>query len=474
MNTPIAVLSALAACSFAAAQDSYWIANRASSDIMRVAASGQVLERVATPTTLRSCHTAPDGKVWIVRFIQATFDIYDPATGTLTSIPGAGGSLFQIAFDRAGHAWITNGSTSVHEYDASGTFLTTYALAAGAALGITVDADGNKWIAHRVTPASVSRIDGVSGIVTNHAIGGTTMLPTAVIADFRGVGTSSHIWVVGDSSSDLAELDVLGNWLNTYPLGVASIGYLTFTVDFTALTTNSIWVGSFGSGTLLQVDPASGLILNTYVFSPSINGLTTDHYGRLLATARITFSGVGPPCELRRIDSATGTLEIPAKLAFGGFSAAGTQAAASTQWQYGLVVDPFGDLDGDSESNLGELLNQTSPIDATSNSQFRVESFGVTVNGGTPTFEVRAGAILWVVGFAGALLPAPAPIPGFGGLLAIDPGTLGNTAAGVGSASLPIAIPANPALIDFEFFAQGVTFNGAGFDFQNVSGLKVW
>jgi streptogramin lyase len=472
----IAPLFALAVAGpLAVAQDSYWIANRNSSDLMRVAAWGSVLQRVTTPTTLRSCHTAPDGKVWVVRFIQPVFDIYDPATAAWTSVALPSGNAYQIAFDAAGHAWITNSAAAVHEYDANGVLLGTYGLSAGSALGIAIDAGGNKWIAHRASPASVSRIDGLTGAVTNHLIGSAGgMLPTAVIADFRGIAMPSRIWVVGDSSGNLAEFDASGTWLNTYPLGVSNIGSLAFSIDAAVLSTSSIWVGSFGTGTLLQVNPGTGAILSSWVFGPSINGLAMDHYGRLLATARVTFSGVGPPCELRRIDPASGALQIPAKLEFGGFSAVGTQAAASTQWQYGLVVNPVGDLDGDGEANISEILNGTSPIDPNSTSWFRVESFGVTMNGGVPTFGVQAAPVLWVVGYAGALLPAPTPVPGFGGLLAIDPSTLGSTTAGVGSASLPFPIPANPALINVEVFAQGATFNGAGFDFENVTGLKVW
>ena len=467
MKNLLAFASALAVSSLALAQDSYWIANRASSDIMRVSAWGSVLERVATPTTLRSCHTAPDGKVWIVRFIQATVDIYDPVSATFASIVLPSGSGFQIAFDANGHAWITNSATQVHEYDAAGVFVASYTTAVGSALGITVDAGGNKWIAHRATPASVSQIDPL-GNVTNFLIAGATaaMLPTAILADFRGLLNPSHIWVVGDSASDLAELDATGATLNVYPMPATNIGSLTFDAS------GNIWVGSFGSGALMQVDQNTGTVLNNYTYSPSVNGLTTDHYGRLLASARVTFSGVGPPCELRRIDPGTGVQETQGKLAFGGFAAAGTQSAASSMWQYSLVVAPTGDIDGDTEINFAEIMNGTSPVDASSTSTFRQESFAVTQNGSTGVFQVQT-PLLWIVGYATSLFP-PTPVPGFGGLLRIDPGTLALTSAGVGNTTLPIAIPANPGLIDFEFFTQGVTFNGAGFDFQNVSGMKVW
>lgn len=460
------VLTIAALCLPAIAQESFWIANRASADIMRVSAWGSVLERVATPTTLRNSTTAPDGKVWIVRFIQPTVDIYDPATSTFTPITLPSGNAFQIAFDAAGNAWITNSTSAVHQFDAAGNFLQTYTLTAAAALGITVDADGNKWIAHRAIPASVSKID-TAGAVSNHVIVGATMQPTAIMADYRGIATSSRIWVVGDGTAQLAEIDVSGATLFVHPLGATNVSSLTFDRN------GDIWCGSFGNGTLLQVDETTGLVINTYFFAPNILGLATDSHGRLLASVRVTFSGLGPPCEVRRIDPATGTLEIPGLLELGGFAASGTQAAISTPWQYSLVVAQFGDLDGDGEPNWAEIQGGTSPIDASANSTFRIESFGVTQNGSTPTFEVQAPGLLWVTGFSSALIP-PTPVPGFGGTLRVDPTMLLATVAGVSNTSIPIGIPPNPGLAGFEFFAQGVTFNGVGFDFRNASGLKVW
>jgi hypothetical protein len=82
-------------------------------------------------------------------------------------------------------------------------------------------------------------------------------------------------------------------------------------------------------------------------------------------------------------------------------------------------------------------------------------------------------SLLWVVGFATSLA-TPTPIPGFAGLARIDLTTLITTVAGVGTTSLPIAIPANPALAGFEFFAQGVTWDGTQFEFRNASGMLVW
>lgn len=465
----LAVAAALTAIP-ALSQSSYWIANRASLDIMRVSEWGSVLERVATPTTLRTCVRAPDGKVWIVRFTGAILDIYDPATQTFTTTTLGTGSGSNIAFDAAGTAWATNNGTLLTNFDANGVVLQTITLPVTAGQGVTIDAFGNKWVAHRATPASVTRVDP-NGVVTNFPITGvTTLLPIGIVADYRGIAQPSRIWVTGDSATQLVEIDgATGATLNVYTMPFASVAYPP-TFD----RNGNIWVSSFGNGNIVKIDPTNGSILTTLTLTPSNNAITTDNLGRIRTTSRITFSGVGPPCEVRRIDAATGTLEIPTKLQFGAFSSTGTQGALSTQWQYCLVVNPTGDLDGDGDANFTEVMAGTSPTDPGSNSGFAIESFGSTLNGSTANFQVSAQPTqLWVVAFSLGLSPAT-PIPGFGGNLLVDPAQVISTASGIGATNLPIAIPADPALAGFQFFAQGVTFNGAGFDFRNVSGMLIW
>jgi len=231
-----------------------------------------------------------------------------------------------------------------------------------------------------------------------------------------------------------------------------------------------IWVGSFGNGALLEIDPLTGIPLSTYSSPPSINGLAMDSYGRLVTTCRVTFSGVGPPCELRRISASTGALEVPTLLQFGGFSATGTQAAVSTQFQYALVVAPFNDMDGDGDPNFAEVLNGTSPTDPTANAAFRVESFGPTNTGSTMSFDIQAGpATVWAVGFSFTLIP-PTPVPGFSGLLRIDPTVLIQTNIGVGNQSIPFTLL--PSWLGIEAYVQGLDLST--FTFLNTSGIKIW
>jgi streptogramin lyase len=447
------------------AQESYWIANRTSNDIMQISGWGSVLRRIDMGTGLRSAHVAPDGKVWVVRFIQGTFDIVDPVAGTITPVPSALGSPYDIAFDAQGNAWISGG-TGVQKFSSTGAPLQNFPLLQAAPLGITIDGNDNKWIAHRTNPGSVTRIDA-AGTVTNHPLPGVLTQPTRLIADYRGLFGQSHIWVVGDGTAQLVELDDQGTLLNVYPLPTTSVGSVTFDRN------GDIWVGSFGNGTLLRIDRATGAVLNTYVVGPNINGLSVDSFGRIFATARLSTTVGGPACEVRRINPATGAVEVSTKLLFGSASSVGTQSAVSTQFQYSLVVAPFGDMDGDGDVNVFEILGGTSPTDPTSNGIFRVNTTGTTNLGNTATIDVQTGS-LWVLGFAEALLLPGVPVPGLVGILKLDPTSIAGTLSGIGPASISLPIPNDPGLVGYDLVMQGLIFTGTDLEFSNISGVKVW
>jgi streptogramin lyase len=459
----------------ALAQDSYWIANRASMDLMEVTAWGSVVQRVPMGTALRSAHRAPDGKIWVVRFIQATFDIFDPATGLITNVSSTLGSPYDIAFDNQGNAWVSGG-TGVQQFSANGTFIQSFPLTQAAPLGITIDANDNKWIAHRTAPGSVTRIDS-AGTVTNYSISPGTTQAVRPVADFRGLGNASHIWLTGDPAAggvgELVELDELGAVVGVYPMPNSSLGGIGPVFDLNG----DIWVGSFGNGSLFQVDETTGLVLNTYTLSPSINGLGLDHFGRIWATARITFSGVGPPCEVRRVDPATGTFETTAILEVAGANAAGTQSALSTMWQYSMVVAPLGDLDGDGVPNLFEIQGGTSPTDPCSNNLVSVNTTGVTFLGGAASIDVAAGVgTFWLLAFADGRLAAGSGItlPGFGCEMLLNPANAtGGTVSGLGPASLGLTIPSLPVYQGYELFIQGFAAAPGQLAFTNLTGLKI-
>lgn len=450
------------------AQESMWIANRQSSDIMEVSLCGQLLNTVPVGTNLRRLKVAPDGKIWVIKFIQPTFDIRNPDGSLFLTLTAAMGNPYDVAFDASGHAWVSGG-TGVEEFDANGVSLATYPMPAAAPLGITIDVAGNKWIAHRIAaPGSVSRIDGATGVVTNHVLpANSTIQPTTVLADSRLFGSDSHIWVVGDGGNTLAEFDINGNALNAYNVGVTGLSSLAVSPS------GDIYAGNFSNGQIHRVDPSSGAVLNTFFNAPATLGVAFDSFGRLWATARNPTPSLS---EVRRLNPATGALEVPVVLGLG------TQSSISTGFDFAFVVDPQGDADGDGEPNLIEILNGTSPYDAQSNSAHSLLAAGPTSIGSTFTLSIAA-APSTITGLAVAASSLPPPGLGFGGVggvLWLDPGTIFYVGASpflfilTGSAVLPVAIPNDPGVAGTVLHAQGLSTTVTGASFTNATCIRAY
>ncbi|MCB9891579.1 MAG: hypothetical protein H6833_08020 [Planctomycetes bacterium] len=463
MLRPKLLFAALLVLTTGRAQDPLWIANRTSSDMVRLSPCGSLEATVALGVSVRSVHQAPDGNLWVVRFGSANFDIYD-ASGSLITSPGfAFGSPYALEFDRQGHAWIAGGS-GVEEFDASGTSVNTYPLSDPAPLGITVDADGNKWIAHRFgPPGSVSRIDAVTGNVTSHPMPSTSLiLPTTVTADHRGVLMPSHIWVVGDNrgAAELIELDAAGNVVNTHFVGPAggALGSLATDVN------GHVWTGDFRNGALYEFDPVSMTAINTYFIISTVNGLAFGPYGRLWVTARNT------PAELQRVDASNGNVEVIQRIGDG------TQSSMSALHHYALVVDPMGDLDGDSVPNVAEITQGSSYLDPSSNAFTSLGSTGITATGQGGTIAIQAAAgTSSVVIFSSALSSPGLTIPPIVGTLDLD--LLGVVPASLnfsGSGSVNYPIPASVTLVGATVWTQGLTGGGATLQFTNVACSHIW
>lgn len=448
-----------------AAQETYWVANRNSVDLSEINTAGKVVRTIPLNSYvagLRSVHQAPDGKLWVVCFITPTFLIVDPVTSTVTPLQHGSGNPFDIAFDRAGHAWVSGG-TNLIEYDQNGVQLNSIGLTAGSPLGISIDDAGNKWIAHRTAaPGSISRVDP-AGVVTNFPLVGGNIQPGRIMADFRGILQPSHIWVIGDGPAQLFEFDANGTQLNMYTYS-GQLGSITQAAD------GSLWLGDFSAGAnLFHIDPANGAILNNWTSPPAVLGVAVDGYDHLWATVRITATPA-VPSEVRRITPATGATEIAAQVG------TGTQSSLSTRLQFATVVDPFGDLDGDTNANLIEVMNGSSPFDACSTGVTSLRVTGVTRIANTAAVEVNASASSFsIVGFSfGALAPgAGIPVPGFGCTLRLDPTLAGGFTGVVGAGALNVNIPNNPALVGLELYTQAATF-GAASQFSNLAMIKVW
>jgi streptogramin lyase len=460
--TLAATLALFSASAFA--QETYWVANRRTNDIHEIDTGGVTLRSIPLTSNLRSAHRAPDGKVWVVRFIQSTFDIVDPATGIANPVIFPGGSVYSVTFDRAGHAWMTGGST-VGEYDANGNLLTSYQVSANA-LGITVDNGGNKWIAHRNSPTEVSRIDATTGVVTSHVVPASTMLPVNVVADYRGFssGLPSHIWVIGDSSGDVLELDELGNFVALHPTPSSSLSGLTIDLN------GHVWVGS-RDGTVYDID-STGAIVNSFTVPVTDGlGLATDFAGRIWLTDRVTFSCTTPPCppcEVKRFNSVTGTIEVPALVGIG------TQSAMSTMFAHATVVDPLGDLDGDGNVNIFEVLNGSMPSDPSSSAAALV-TLGSTQIAGLVRIDFRSFATMTSSVMISATAAAPSAVAGFAGDLEVGLPLIVALPVTPNSYTVSLTIPNDPSLANVELFLQGLIVSGLPSPtFANRTSIRIW
>lgn len=439
------------------AQETYWVGG--SDGCKQVDASG-ALRQTVLPTSTRNIGVAPDGKVWLVA--SGVTVLNADGTPFRTIAPSAGISPYAIAFDAQGHAWVSGG-TGVEEFDAAGNTLGVIPLApATAPLGITVDAQGNKWIAHRSgPPGTVSRIDATTRAVTNHPMPATSaILPVNVYADARGTLNPSHIWVVGDNrgAGELIELDATGTVLNTYVLDQGGrFGTMAGDVDATGVIRN-IWVADWGNGNLHIVNASTGAP-TTLPQGTGAYGVTFDGFGNVWATIRT--GGL-----LRRIDPATGTLEVE--------SAVAATTLLSTRWQHATVVDQLGDLDSDGVPNLVETTFGSSPFDACSTPNASLSVQGPTQIGANTAIAVQAaaGAVTGITFAAGSTTPG-IRLPGIGCSFQLDLSTLiGVTIVTTGSASVPLTIPNNVRLIGAKLAMQGL--NATALTFTNVAAMLLW
>jgi streptogramin lyase len=443
---------------FTPAQEKYWVAS--SGGVTQLDASGYPWQTV-TPSSGRDIAVAPDGKVWLP---GASITVLNPSGTLFTTItPTAGITPFAIAFDRAGHAWVSSSGASgaVEEFDAAGVSQGVVPLSAAAALGICVDADGNKWIAHRVgPPGSLSRIDAVTRLVTNHPLpAGALFLPIMVYADARGLVTSSHIWTVGDNrgAGAVVELDATGTALNTYLITPsAHLEWLSGDCDSTGHT-RYIWIGDWSNGDLWRVDVSNGSTANFPQFT-GVGGVTFDGFGKLWITLRT--GGV-----VRRINQTTGATEVA--------EAIGAINQISTRWQYATVVDQLGDLDGDGASNLVEVMGSSSPFDGCSGSSASLSIGGSMASGGTLTIDLKAApGALNVIAFATGVTTPPLVFPGISCSVPLNPATFLGSVLQVGPGSLPLAIPTTPSYVGVRMLTQSL--NAAVPTFTNVAPILVF
>jgi streptogramin lyase len=472
-SLPVALLfTASAALAQAPMEDVLWVASRGSVTLTKITRFGQVLKVVdMTPNGfgLRGVFRAPDGKLWLINFITTTFTILDRDGKVLLNVPTTG-SPYAVAFDKTGDAWISGATAnSVDRYSPAGKFIQSY-MVGPSPLGVAVDYStpansGNVWVAHRVgPPGQVSKIDIATGKVTTYTLPATEpMMPTRVLCDYQGVAKDSNIWVGGDSSANLVNMDQNGNVIAIYPLP----GY-GYTAGLAIDRDNNIWATG-RSGPVFKLDNATGKILLQFNGAPvnsDCGGVVMDSIGRPWIMDR----GWSVDGALQRFDLNTGALEV---LANGGTNTYGMVDAAG--FSYAYVTNPFGDEDKDGTVNFLEITNGTSPYDPLSNPNLSFDTRGVSRVGKVPYLDaVSATAGTTVVFFSVNTGPG-LTVPGFNGQFLLDLGTLFYTLPMPSPGKLNLPIPNNPALAFISYQMQGlfVDTTTLAATFTNTSGITI-
>lgn len=453
MNRPILTLFAAASlATLGLCQEKYWVAG--SSGAIQLDSTCFPHQTVA-PTGGRDFAVAPDGKVWIP---NSNITVLNPdGTHFLTITPSL--TAYSIAFDRAGHAWVTGSGGGLEEFDAAGNSLQVLTLPTGSPRQICVDADDNKWIAHRVgPPGSLSRVDGVTGVITSHPLPvNSLILPIGICADSRGFVGSSHIWTVGDNrgAGEVVEFDATGNWLSTTVISAgARLQWMAADCDATG-NTAGIWVGDWGNGNLHRVDTATLAVTTPNTFT-AVAGVAFDGFGDLMITLR----GNGG---VLRVDPITGAVVANATIP--------ASSAVSTRWQQATVVDRLGDLDGDGNVNIAEVMGGSSPFDPCSRPDGSLSTSGSMAIGATTTIDVQAApGALTLVAFATAMAASPLTVPGIGCTADVDPATVLTSVALIGPSSLNLNVPNAPAFVGVRLLVQAL--NASVPRFTNV--VPLW
>ncbi|MHC4078559.1 MAG: Vgb family protein, partial [Planctomycetota bacterium] len=434
--------------------DVYWQASRTSKELHRINACGEFDLRVdlstnffpgTTAPQLRAAFLAPDGKVWVVNFIVNHFTLLNGDGTNIRNIPvKSGGYPYAIVFDKTGQAYMTmtgrgTGLDGVEVRDKDGKLVKTYDMKGGNPLGITIDANGNAWVAHRLNPPSkITMIDPVKGTMTDFKFPASAKtLGGQIVADYQGIAKKSTIWCIGDRSSELLNFDSAGKFLGMYTIDPNSTTISAMTID----AQNNIWIGNFRTPDIFYFDTKLKKVTRNIQNPPNVLGLAIDSRGRLLATARVSFSGPQPSV-VRRFNTTTFVMEQSTQVGIGAGS------RADSGFHRALVVDPFGDFDKDGVANFVEVTNLTAPYDAQSNAETNVLVVGANSRGGQISVKVLGRSTSTaVLGIGLKKLATPSCIPVWRGCLLLDPATIFAAFSYKVPGSLDVTLPNDAALV---------------------------
>jgi virginiamycin B lyase len=217
------------------------------------------------------------GVVWYTGNGNGTIGRLDRTTGKVTEFktPSGGGGPHTLVITDDGVAiWFTMQSgDKVGRLDTKTGTIKEY-VSSGGPYGIALDRQGNVWFC-RMGDDRLGRIDGQTGAVTEVAV------PTGSRPRRMATAPDGSIWITYYGTNKVVQLDpATGRIVNEYPLPAGSRGgAYAVTVDGAGL----VWVNEISTDTVGRLDPKSGELKVVKLPSKNvgIRKMVVDASGRL-------------------------------------------------------------------------------------------------------------------------------------------------------------------------------------------------
>jgi len=379
-----------------------------SDDLWLTSRNGSRIDRFGLPTGTAAplpnaalYRRSPNGDVWFaLPPLLRQFGKTD-STGRGTLILAAPGDVRDLAVDGRGHAFLSiepgSGQAAIEERDPTGMPLGGFSLP-GRGRALAIDESQRLWIGVENTPAALIGWRDPGGVLNLVSLPRTLGQVADLAPDGRRGG--SHVYAIGTASSEVIEIDRIGNArsITTLPLPVGTATHsLEVAPDGSVLvaTDRGIW----------SHDPSTGT--SQLVIAGDATSLCLDAKGALWASVNGRFA---------KIDVANRTADVRVPN-----TTAAMSCDESSPYRLARIVAPQADFDGDGFPNRVEVDAGANPVDPSSTPVFDCATDRVRAIA-RDDVEIRTrGDLGWgFVVFGASRRTSPLVLPGVLGSLAFD------------------------------------------------------